>query len=135
MQEGGKKRFTLPARARVKQRRAFDQLFLTGQSVRQHPLRLTWILTDTLTEKREYLRAGFSVPKRKFKHAVDRNLLKRRMREAYRLQALPLRDFCEEKNLYLDILFVYQHHAPVTYQEIASATGLLLKKLQGRLVT
>ena len=46
-----------------------------------------------------------SIPKRKFKHAVDRNLLRRRTREAYRLNKAILNQ--TESNKGLDIAFLY----------------------------
>lgn len=61
-----------------------DKLFHSGSSFLLYPFRIIWL--------KETLPAGtpvqvlISVPKKKFKRAVDRNLLKRRIREIYRLQ-------------------------------------------------
>lgn len=59
-----------------------DQLYHSGSSFVLYPFRVFW-LPATFGQPR--VKVLFSVPKRRFKHAVDRNLLKRRMREAYRL--------------------------------------------------
>lgn len=58
---------------------SFDQVFQQGQNFFEFPFQVRYEAGS------EPLRIGFSVPKRRFKRAVDRNLLRRRMKEAYRL--------------------------------------------------
>ncbi len=58
-----------------------DKLFKDGSSFIAYPLRLTFCLIKADDDKLQIL---FNVTKRRFKKAVDRNLLKRRMRESYR---------------------------------------------------
>ena len=67
----------------------------------------------------EVSRILVSVPKRFFKRAVKRNLLKRRIRESYRLQK-------ELLSVPVDIAFIYQAHEVLPFAEIHSAmTGVL----------
>ncbi len=68
-------------------------------------------------------------PKSLFKHAVDRNRLRRFMREAYRLQAQPLRELCEQQHLSLQIAFNYMDRELRSQEQIAKAMQKALKKI------
>jgi ribonuclease P protein component len=60
------------------------ELYRSGSSFLCYPFRLTWLLAAApLPSQAQVL---IAVPKKRYKHAVDRNLIKRRTREAYRLQ-------------------------------------------------
>ncbi len=73
----------LPKKEKLKSFRIIDNLFASGNHVFSHPIKIIY-LKNTNTEEIELNKVGFTVSKKKFKHAVKRNLLKRRMREAYR---------------------------------------------------
>lgn len=68
----------LPRSERLRSKKEIGQLFELGRSSSRKPLRVV----SVQSENNAIL---VSVPKRLFKRAVDRNLLKRRIREAYRL--------------------------------------------------
>ena len=71
-----------------------------------------------------------SVPKKSFKRAVKRNLLKRRIRESWRRQKHML---SVEGNL--DILFMYSVKEVLSYEEIYSAVGQIIDALNSRFGT
>ena len=77
-----------PKTERLSSKRLIDQLFDRKneqvQSMFVYPFRVVWILGEK-KEENEFPQILISVSKRPFKRAVDRNLLKRRIREAYRL--------------------------------------------------
>ena len=71
----------------------------------------------------------FSVPKKNFKKAINRNLLKRRMREAYRLNKFELINFFTEKEIKIVIAFLYIDIEIKSYSEIEKSVKYLLKSL------
>ena len=76
-------KFTYSKKEKLKSKKLIDQLFTEGQSVSAFPLRLVYlpsIFNDNVIAK-----TGVSVSKRNFKTAVDRNRIKRLLREVYRL--------------------------------------------------
>ncbi len=75
-------RFTFGKREKLKSRKLIGKLFTEGKSVKKFPVRLVYLQTTHTSNFP--IQASFSVPKRNFKRAVDRNRIKRLLREAYR---------------------------------------------------
>jgi len=83
MEEGFKKQEKLKSKILI------DKLFAEGVSIKNYPLRLVYIPinfqdTQTISAKNKYFKTGFSVPKKFIKTAVQRNRIKRLMRESFR---------------------------------------------------
>jgi len=76
-------KYTFNKKEKLKSQKLIEQLFAEGQSVAVYPLRLVYLQTHF--EEAVKIKTGVSVSKRHFKKAVDRNRIKRLMKEAYRL--------------------------------------------------
>jgi len=98
------KQFTFKKEERLKSRKEIDRLFKTGNSFHQYPFRWVWS-ECTEEESDKPTRIGISVSKRKFKLAVDRNRMKRRIREAWRLNKHLLYNQIQEGHYSVMLIF------------------------------
>jgi len=71
----------------------------------------------------------FSVPKMGFRHAVVRNLIKRRIREAYRKKKNVLYDFLNEGNLQIVIIIIFKESFIPDYISIEKSIDVMFRKL------
>jgi ribonuclease P protein component len=76
-------RLTFNKTEKLKSKKLIEQLFNEGNAVTVFPLKLIFI--ETTYNSNISIKTGVSVSKRNFKRAVDRNRIKRLLREAYRL--------------------------------------------------
>jgi ribonuclease P protein component len=75
---------TLGKQERLKSKTLIGNLYKEGKTVKKYPLRLVYLQTEHSSQYPAQI--GVSVPKRNFKKAVQRNRLKRLLRETYRKQ-------------------------------------------------
>jgi len=80
---------TLTKAERLRSRKTISLLFEKGKSITMHPLKMLWLQTPN--KEGSILQFTLAVPKKNFKRAVDRNRLKRQMREAMRKSYIPCR--------------------------------------------
>ena len=122
-------KLTFGKNEKLKSRKAFDELFSDGKTFVSHPIRFVY----KIKPKADYnIRVGVSVGKKKFKHAVDRNLLKRRAKEAYRLNKLLLEP---NENYSIDLVMIYTSTKHQTFEVIEQSVKTLLEKLNEAIQT
>lgn len=74
---------TFPKKEKLKSKKTIESLFVEGKNLREYPIKLIYL--KTTNEDKVPIKVGVVAPKKKFKKAVDRNRIKRLLREAYRL--------------------------------------------------
>ena len=75
--------YTFKKEERLCNKKLIEGLYHSGSSFLCYPFKASWQLVDA--PQKFPVQILFSVSKKRFKRAVDRNLIKRRTREAYRL--------------------------------------------------
>jgi ribonuclease P protein component len=107
-----------------------SQLFREGKAFLVFPLRVVYrVMPREDADKRPAVRVLTSVPKKQFKHAVDRNRFKRLIREAYRLQQNEPNEVLESKGLVMDVAFTAVHNQLPEFDFLKSRMAKILFKL------
>ena len=117
--------FTFSKIERLCSKTAIDALFSGGKSKTQFPIKLIYKISEF--ESPFPIRAMFVVPKKKHKRANKRNIIKRRMREVYRLNKQTLYD--SFMNAKYDIMFVYLSAEESEYSLIEDKMKQLINQL------
>ncbi len=107
-----------------------SQLFRDGKAFLVFPLRVVYRVEERAeADKRAVVRVLTSVPKKQFKHAVDRNRFKRLIRESYRLQQHELNEVLEAKGLVMDVAFTAVHNQLLEFDFLKNRMARILSKL------
>ncbi len=114
---------------KLKSRKAISRLFREGKSFSVYPLRMIFFMDESVNTL-AMPKFTCSVSKRYFKTAVSRNLLKRRMREAYRHCKSRFQNAEAKGQLEIMVLFVGKE--TMDYATIAKAMEKGMKKMESR---
>jgi ribonuclease P protein component len=118
-------KFTFRKEEKLKKEKDIQELFDKGSSFYLFPFKVFFLThPEPGSQVHQIL---ISVSKRNFKRAVDRNLIKRRIREAYRLQKQSL-----APSPPLLIGYVYTHKEILLFEEIKKRMALTFSKLPGQ---
>lgn len=109
---------------KLKKKNLITELFASGKSVSVFPLKMIYLQYDH--ESPYKIQAGVSVSKRNFKSAVDRNRIKRLMRESYRKNKYLIYNNEDTKKHIL--MFIYQGKNEVKYELMEEKMIQLIEK-------
>lgn len=115
---------------KLKSRKLVEDLFARGKSQNVFPIRITYKFLPLPENEKSLMQAGFSVSKRNFKKAVDRNRIKRLMREAYRLQKKELLQNLNAQQKKGYVFFIYTDKQMPVYQAIFGTMNKCLSILK-----
>ena len=116
--------YTLPRAERLRSLKAIRRLFSEGRSGFVYPFRYIYFAEADLCASAKLL---FSVPKRFHKRANKRNLLRRRTKEAYRLNRELLVDGIAAS---IDLALVYSSKDRLEYQKIERSVKKILQQVR-----
>jgi len=117
---------------RLCSKKQIDSLFEKGTSITFFPLKV--IFCETVVEFVNPCQVMFVVPKRLFKRAHDRNKIKRRLREAYRINKNNFYEVLKNNKKKVIFSFIYIGKKIASYEEIEKSTLTALKKMAGQLL-
>ena len=118
----------LPKYERICKENDIKALFDLGVGVSVYPYRVIYLFHRD--ESRPVtVRMLVSVSKKRFHHAVNRNRVKRLMREAWRRSKAPLYEICERDNISVDVALVYTATVIHSYEEMLKKTQKAVQEI------
>jgi len=124
------RQFTLGSKERLKSRKAIERLFREGRHFNVPGFRVLYLFMSPQQQLKSSMQAGVSVSSRNFKKAVERNRIKRLLRESYRLQKNPLQTSLIETGMILQLFIIYTGKELPAYSMVYDKVNVILKKLQ-----
>jgi ribonuclease P protein component len=130
--------FTYQKQDKLKSRKQMQNLFALGKSISHAPLRLIYIVEnmaegDVTSPSPLVIQAGVGAPTKQFKKAVQRNRVKRLLREAYRLELPALKAQLPLQGIRLNIFILYMEANVLPQTEINAKMKLILNQLVKRI--
>jgi ribonuclease P protein component len=115
----------------LKSKKLIASLFTGGSFLVSGSLRAKYVVLP-YQEIKNHAQVAFSVPKSKFKNAVDRNYIKRLMRNAYRQHKYVLYEYLEEQKISMVLILMYQHHHIPDYSTLENDIITFFNKILER---
>ena len=119
--------FQFPKKQKLCGEKRIERLFANGKSISEKPFRAIWNFEKN--NDQVCVKSLIVVSKKRLKLAVERNVVKRRIKEAYRLQKKKLECFLESTSQQLNLAIIYQEEEILDYKTLEEKINLLLSRL------
>jgi len=119
--------FEFPKKQKLCSETIIKEMFSNVKSFTTSALRLVWKEDNGKDEVT--IKSIIVVPKKKIRLAVKRNIIRRRMKEAYRLNKIELENILKDKKLQLNIAIIYQKDKILPYKTVEEEIKLILERL------
>jgi ribonuclease P protein component len=98
------KQFSYNKKEKLKSRKQLERIFTKGKSFTVFPVKIFYELNE---EQDNIIKTGVGVSRKNFKRSVDRNRIKRLLREAYRTEKIELLNYLEQNKKQIALFFLY----------------------------
>ena len=120
--------FKFPKSERLTSQLVIDKMFQESKSLKQFPIVLKYMPHQF--EEGANVQIAISVPKRRVKKAVDRNRIKRQIREVYRLNKRALLEKFKNQDKGLALFLIYNGSEKAKYAVLENKIKILLQELE-----
>ena len=120
--------FEFPKNQKLCNDKSIERLFENGKYLTENPFRI--IYNSYNNNEDVFVKVLIVVPKKRVRLASDRNVIKRRVKEAYRLQKSELEKYLKSNNHQLNLAIIYQKYEILDYKLIEEKIKLLLNRLK-----
>lgn len=125
------KKFSLNKNERLKSKTEISRLFKDGKFLYTSNFKIGWIYDEK--EGESSIKTAVSVPKRNFKLAVDRNRLKRQIKEIYRLNKEIITSTVQNSKFTVNVIIIYTAKEKISYNVMLHEIVSLLQKLSKKI--
>jgi ribonuclease P protein component len=120
--------FTYKKQEKLKSKKLIKRLFEEGNKISVFPIRLLYLKVEH--ESNYLVQAGVTVSKKNFKYAVDRNRIKRLLRETYRLNKPFLYEKIDKKYIFM---FIYLGKEEMKYTVLDEKMKEIMQQLLNKI--
>lgn len=120
--------YTFRKEEKLCSQKIIGEIFLSGTSFLCYPLKVVWKFEEIPVSYPAQV--VFSIPKRLFKKAHDRNLLKRQLREIYRMRKHELYCHLESQNKKIALMVVYIAKEQLEFTQMEAAMSKIIMRLK-----
>ena len=122
--------YNFPKNTRLTNKKSINNLFKNGNRLSEVPFLVFWNYNHLHDEKIKVL---ITVSKKTFKLAVDRNLIKRRIRESFRTQQNELVTILSQQNKSINVAILYNDPILLKFNNVEKKIKLTLNRLINQL--
>ena len=117
--------FSFHKQERLNNKKRINQLFRSGKFFSQEPFQIYWLETK---QEKNIIELLVSVPKKNIKFAVNRNIIKRMVKEAYRLNKKALQEQVNREKKSFSVAIIYMNNKIPSYLYVEKKIKLIIER-------